>query len=462
MRYQQPYGVVDVNASYVNGVPSIGRQGSIPPAAAFEEPMREIVACITGAGFTPSGGNGTAGGDLTQLWKAIQIAPWIDEYAPDSGVANSYAVNINPVPPQLYPGMSVRVKIANTNTGASTLAVNTLGAHAIKRASGVDLAAGDLMAGELAFFMFDGSNWQITNFLGFTSDTTVNNFTLSIPYAVDSGAVNALVALFSPAVTVLGAGNPFIVKVSHANTGSATLKANALPAAPLQWPDGSALRAGDIVAGGLIFVIFDGTNFQLMCRINGLGGSSPPTNPTVGVTGTIDDWPTETAPTGAYECNGAAYTVAGDPNLFAIIGTRFGNAGPGTFKVPDLRGRFTRGWSHSTGNDPDANTRTDRGDGTAGDHVGTIQTDNFKSHLHPFSGSISGRGLTANGQSVYGVNEGIAPSFGGDFTTAGYNGGTLTYLYGIYLSGGVTGNTGAVGGAETRPVNVAMMKIIWR
>src|SRR5262252_9003251 len=114
MRYQAPYGVLDPNAGYINGDPSIGRAGSIPPAAAFEQPMREIVQCITGCGITPSDA------DLQQLWKALQIAPWIQEYAPDTGSANVYSAAINPVPTQLYVGMVVRVKISNTNTGPST------------------------------------------------------------------------------------------------------------------------------------------------------------------------------------------------------------------------------------------------------------------------------------------------------------------------------------------------------
>lgn len=57
----------NANKSYVNGDPRIGRKGSIPPAAAFEHPQREILAAIAGAGLTPSHMN------LDQLWEVFQI-----------------------------------------------------------------------------------------------------------------------------------------------------------------------------------------------------------------------------------------------------------------------------------------------------------------------------------------------------------------------------------------------------
>ena len=66
MKYQPPYGITDPNAGYINGNPAAGIEGSIPPAAAFEFPMREIVSAIQYSNFTPSDG------DLQQLLKAIR------------------------------------------------------------------------------------------------------------------------------------------------------------------------------------------------------------------------------------------------------------------------------------------------------------------------------------------------------------------------------------------------------
>lgn len=52
------------NRAWVNAAPGV-TEGSIPPGAAFEHPMREILEVITHAGLVPSGG------DLTQLRQAI-------------------------------------------------------------------------------------------------------------------------------------------------------------------------------------------------------------------------------------------------------------------------------------------------------------------------------------------------------------------------------------------------------
>ena len=56
------------------------------------------------------------------------------------------------------------------------------------------------------------------------------------------------------------------------------------------------------------------------------------------------------------------------------------------FRVPDYRGYFLRGQDFGAGGvDPDKDTRTDRGDGTTGDAVGTKQGDALKRHLHYYA-----------------------------------------------------------------------------
>ena len=69
--------------------------------------------------------------------------------------------------------------------------------------------------------------------------------------------------------------------------------------------------------------------------------------------------------------------------LYDFIGTDYGSGdGSTTFNIPDRRGLFPRSWDHGRGVDPDRSSRTDRGDGTTGDHVGTRQGDEFRSHYH--------------------------------------------------------------------------------
>lgn len=54
-----------------------------------------------------------------------------------------------------------------------------------------------------------------------------------------------------------------------------------------------------------------------------------------------------TPPIGWLECNGSAVSRTTYANLFAVIGTIYGNGdGSATFNLPDLRGEFIRGWDN--------------------------------------------------------------------------------------------------------------------
>lgn len=115
--------------------------------------------------------------------------------------------------------------------------------------------------------------------------------------------------------------------------------------------------------------------------------------------GMVIKWTSTIVPYGFKVCNGASLSRTTYAGLFAVIGTTYGYADAATFKIPDYRGRFLRGWNHSKASglyDPDAASRTDRGDGTTGDHVGTEQDDENKNHRHTY---ITG----GTGRSAYGV-----------------------------------------------------------
>jgi len=99
--------------------------------------------------------------------------------------------------------------------------------------------------------------------------------------------------------------------------------------------------------------------------------------------GQIIPWSGTSVPAYALECNGANVNRTTYARLFDKIGTIYGvGDGSTTFGLPDYRGRFLRGFDNTAGTDPDAASRTDRGDGTTGDAVGTKQADELKSHNH--------------------------------------------------------------------------------
>ncbi|KYC51949.1 MAG: Phage Tail Collar Domain protein [Candidatus Methanofastidiosum methylothiophilum] len=148
-------------------------------------------------------------------------------------------------------------------------------------------------------------------------------------------------------------------------------------------------------------------------------------------TGRIIINPVADVPDGFLECNGQAVSRATYSNLFKVLGVTFGNGnGSTTFNVPDTRGFFLRGWNHGASVDPDAASRTNRGDGTTGDNVGTKQADELKTHTHKV---VTAAHSASDGSHVEGT-----PSTAG----IGFQ------------------NTNATGGNETRPKNIYMMFII--
>jgi hypothetical protein len=147
MKYEQPYGVSDPNAPYINGDPSIGRPGSIPPAAAIEYPQREIIAMINAGGFTPSDA------DLQQLARAIQSGKVI--YGLDTGAGNNYSVTLNPPLLAYSDGLALWIVPQLSNTGPATLNCNALGARNIVRRGGDPLAAGDMPGGYKSLVTFN-------------------------------------------------------------------------------------------------------------------------------------------------------------------------------------------------------------------------------------------------------------------------------------------------------------------
>jgi microcystin-dependent protein len=122
-------------------------------------------------------------------------------------------------------------------------------------------------------------------------------------------------------------------------------------------------------------------------------------------------------PSGWLKANGDVISRTTYANLFAVIGTTYGvGDGSTTFKLPDLRGEFIRGWDDGRGVD-------------AGRVIGSAQAGDVGSHTHTIN-------LYNAAGGAYQAQQQGSNAFTG------------------------TTNTGATGGTETRPRNIALMAII--
>lgn len=236
-------------------------------------------------------------------------------------------------------------------------------------------------------------------------------------YAVDQGAANAYVIALTPALTAHINGMPLQFMATNTNSGASTLTVNGLGAVSITLADGSALNHGNIRKNGIYTVAYTGTAYQLL-------------NPSIR-TGLMSK--ELYLPSGYLKRNGALISRTAYADLYSwasanglIVseaswsGNNWGLFGSGdgatTFRLPDFRGEFERGWDDGRGVD-------------SGRTLGSAQTDAFKSHTHTVIATVTGAAHPAS--------------------TGAYNC--------ISASGQETYATGAV---ETRPRNIAMMAII--
>jgi hypothetical protein len=80
-------------------------------------------------------------------------------YGVAKGSANAYTITLQPAPASYKEGMAVAVKIHATNTGASTININGLGAKGIRKANGNNVSAGNLKAGSIYSMRYNGANF---------------------------------------------------------------------------------------------------------------------------------------------------------------------------------------------------------------------------------------------------------------------------------------------------------------
>lgn len=198
-----------------------------------------------------------------------------------------------------------------------------------------------------------------------------------LDYALDTGAANAYVIALTPALTAQVAGMPIKFKAASDNTGASTLKVNDLAPVAIKKNYNQDLVPGDIKAGQIITVSFDGVNYQMESH---LASPFP--------VGMVSPYAGAAAPAGWLLCDGTAVSRTTYAVLFAAIGTTFG-AGDGatTFNIPDMRGLLPLGKDNMGGTsanrvtDPTADTLG----GAAGEEGHTLTTTEMTTHGHVVS-----------------------------------------------------------------------------
>jgi hypothetical protein len=114
-----------------------------------------------------------------------------------------------------------------------------------------------------------------------STDTLIGTYdnlpAINDPYSINSllGSVtgtNAIAAAATPTLTAYASGATYSFIAANSNTAAATLSIDGLAAQSITKDGSTALTAGDIKAGKLTWVEYDGTTFQLLNNIV-IGGS---------------------------------------------------------------------------------------------------------------------------------------------------------------------------------------------
>lgn len=348
-----------------------------------------------------------------------------------------------------------KLYVIRTNfTGGNTITFKPSGAS-----SGIDL-----VTGETVFVYVSGTNiHQITAPLGLLpsnnlsdvndADTSRSNLgiidesvetktsTFSVTasdrnklFLVDASGGAVTVNLL-PAATAAN-GFSFWVKKIDSSSNAVTIDGDSA-----ELVEGAATQTID-TQNDMYRITSNGTAFYFTAEIKVVNTET---------TGQIAAFPAG-APSGWLECDGSAVSRTTYADLFAYLGTTYGAGdGSSTFNLPDYRGEFLRGFDNGAGNDPNAASRTDRGDGTTGDNVGTKQTDALQNIVGEVVIRNAGGGAAFVDQNSWTGPFGESPNtvYRARNNLASVSG---TYADRIHFDASLTVRTST----ETRPKNVAV------
>lgn len=226
-------------------------------------------------------------GSAAIMVQVAQLQQQAGNFATDSGSANAYVGTLNPVPSSLafLTGVPIRVKIATTNTGNSTLTVNGLATTVIKNPDLTTLAPGQLVAGSIVEFKFDGTQFQLAGPVSYHPGfSNMQAFTSSGTFTVPAGVTKIKVRVWGG-----GGGGGGVNGTAQSSGGS-----------------GGGYSEG-------IFAVTPGAVLTVTIGAGGAGGNGTPTNGTSGGTTSVTGCNSATGggPGSASSSGGQSTTTSG-------------------------------------------------------------------------------------------------------------------------------------------------------
>lgn len=235
--YFNPASLTNVNAAPFSGPNNSGTAQPTTRQATITISLKPGPAATAGSQVTPAADPGyvglysiTVAQGQTQISAAnisvIDNAPFINVklpqvpgwvqggsycYAEDtSAAANAITVTLSPLPASIGKGFGIRCRVANANTGATTITIlrntlSSLGPYAVVRSNGSPLLSGDIAAGQVIDLVFDGTSFR--DITGTNTSSAVGNLTAQSGEGVNVDA-SAHVSLNYPGLTTASIASP--------------------------------------------------------------------------------------------------------------------------------------------------------------------------------------------------------------------------------------------------------------
>ena len=223
-----------LSLSSAAGLPGSIPAGTVMPLTLNDAATRSIfeivyVTAISGTSVTVERGQeGTAAqnwgiGDIaysasTAAYEQALAYGNGQTYAADTGTANAYVVALQPAVTTRIIDVPIRVKIANTNTGASTLNYGA-GNISITTRDGSALIGGEMQAGAIVEFIDDGTHCQMFATRGRLINVQI--FTASGTYTPTPGMQTIIAYVQGGGAGGAGATQPSVGNVSLGSPGTA-------------------------------------------------------------------------------------------------------------------------------------------------------------------------------------------------------------------------------------------------
>jgi len=176
------------------------------------------------------------------------------------GTADALTITLTPAITAYTTGQILQfISSAANVTTTPTLNINAVGVKTIKRQNGAAIQPGDIPAGSLVQIAYNGVDFLLT---GVTA-VQASNFG-ALWGGTAGGTADALTITLAPAITAYTTGQIFQFTSSLPNaTATPTLNINSVGVRTIKRQSGAAMQAGDISAGALVQVAYNGTDFLL-------------------------------------------------------------------------------------------------------------------------------------------------------------------------------------------------------